>query len=188
MLEDIPPQDKKALLKLARESIEHHFKNLPAPSRPEGSSILDELCGAFVTLHKKGELRGCIGYIEGRSQLWKNIRELALAAAFHDSRFPPLRENELEDCDIEISVLSPLEECPDVNKIEIGKHGLYMIQGFLSGLLLPQVPVEWGWTREEFLDHTCNKAGLPAGCWKDKKTTIFWFTAIIFGELDKEFA
>ena len=105
-----------------------------------------------------------------------------MKSAFEDPRFNPLTEPELAECDIEISVLTPLEPCPDPEKIEVGKHGLYIRKGFYSGLLLPQVPVEWGWNREEFLQHTCNKAGLPKDSWKDDDSQLFWFSAIVFGE------
>ncbi len=186
MIEDIPENDKKALLKLARQSIEHKFKDIKPPERPEGSEILDAPCGAFVTLHKKSALRGCIGHITASEALWKTVRDIALSSAFQDSRFPALKEKELPDCDIEISVLSPFEDCPDPEKIEVGKHGLMIKRGFNSGLLLPQVPVEWGWDREEFLEHTCSKAGLPAGSWKDEDTKILWFTAVVFGEEEVE--
>ena len=184
MIEQIAENDKKALLKLARMSINNNFKHLSAPQRPEGTEILDAPCGAFVTLHKKGKLRGCIGQITASQALWKTVRDVALSSAFQDTRFAPLKEKELTACDIEISVLSPFEQCPDPKKIEVGKHGLMVKKGYFSGLLLPQVPIEWGWNREEFLDHTCNKAGLPAGSWKDESTTILWFTAIVFGEND----
>jgi len=184
MIDDIPQADKSVLLSLARASLTNHFKNVLPPDKPDGSPILDEKFGAFVTLHKHGNLRGCIGYIEAFEPLWQTVKSLALKSAFEDPRFPSLQESELEECDIEISVLTPLEPCPDPEKVEVGKHGLYIRKDFYSGLLLPQVPVEWGWNREEFLDHTCNKAGLPAGSWKDPESELFWFSAIVFGEKD----
>ncbi|MCD4656391.1 MAG: AmmeMemoRadiSam system protein A [Planctomycetes bacterium] len=182
MIDDIPINDKTILLTLARTSIENSFKKLDTPIKPEGSAIFDEHFGAFVTLHKHGNLRGCIGFIEGIGPLWETVRNLALKSAFEDPRFPSLTESELGECDIEISVLTPLEVCPDPEKIEIGKHGLYIRKGFYSGLLLPQVPTEWGWNREEFLQHTCNKAGLPENSWKDDNSELFWFSAIVFSE------
>ncbi len=182
MIDDIPIDDKTVLLELARKSIENSFKKLDPPVKPVASEILDEHFGAFVTLHKHGELQGCIGYIEAIGPLWETVRNLALKSAFDDPRFNPLTEPELSECDIEISVLTPLEPCPDPEKIEVGKHGLYIRKGYYSGLLLPQVPVEWGWNREEFLQHTCNKAGLPVNSWKDKDSELFWFSAIVFSE------
>jgi len=105
---------------------------------------------------------------------------MAAAAAFQDPRFPPVTKKELKDLDIEISVLTPFEQITDVNKIEVGKHGIYMERGFYSGLLLPQVATEYGWGRETFLEHTCRKAGLPPDAWKDKETRIYIFSADIF--------
>ena len=182
MIDNIPTDDKRILLQLARISLDNFFKNSPELNKPEGSSILDEEYGAFVTLHKKGHLRGCIGFIEAHQPLWKTIKDLALKSAFEDPRFPALNDFELPDCEIEISVLTPLEKCPDPELVEVGKHGLYIRSGYDSGLLLPQVPVEWGWSREEFLDHTCIKAGLPSGCWKEPEAELFWFSAIVFSE------
>jgi len=109
---------------------------------------------------------------------------MAVAAAFHDSRFPSLKPEEVKDLTFEISVLSPLKRIKDINEIEVGKHGLYIIRGYNSGLLLPQVAVEYKWDRETFLQETCHKAGLPAQAWKDKETEIFIFSADYFGDTD----
>ena len=137
--------------------------------------------GAFVTLKKHGRLRGCIGYIEARKPLYKTIEEMAVAAAFNDPRFPPLRQEEWKDVTIEISVLSPLKEVRDVKEIEIGRHGLYILKGGRGGLLLPQVATEYNWDNMTYLKETCHKAGLPSHAWKDEDTKIFIFSADIFG-------
>ncbi|EFL51915.1 AMMECR1 domain protein [Solidesulfovibrio fructosivorans JJ]] len=141
---------------------------------------LREAYGAFVTLNLRGRLRGCIGHIIGDRPLFTTIADMAEAAAFEDPRFPPLSPEEFEAVTVEISVLSPLTPCPDPNLVEVGRHGLLMRRGGRSGLLLPQVPVEWGWDRETFLCQTCSKAGMEPGCWKDPATQIFWFEAEVF--------
>lgn len=136
--------------------------------------------GAFVTLTLRGRLRGCIGHIVGDKPLFRTIGEMAEAAAFGDPRFPPLSQREFADIAIEISILSPLAPCPDPALVEVGRHGLLMRRGGRSGLLLPQVPVEWGWDRETFLRQTCHKAGMEDGCWQDPDTDIYWFEAEVF--------
>jgi AmmeMemoRadiSam system protein A len=178
-------EEKKTLLKLARDTISARLKGGEAP-RVEPSAVFGELCGAFVTLHKQGALRGCIGYVRGIKPLVDTVREVAAASAFEDPRFPQVREKELPDLEIEISVLSPLRPVSSSGEIEVGVHGLMITQGFRSGLLLPQVAGEYGWDRETFLAHTCRKAGLPQDCWKQPGTRIEIFSALIFSE--SEFA
>jgi AmmeMemoRadiSam system protein A len=173
-------QEKKTLHQIARTVIENKAKGKPVPEFKIDSSILTENRGAFVSIHKRGQLRGCIGYIEGRGPLHRTIEEMAEAAAFRDPRFMPVTERELPDLDIEISVLTPLKKITDVNEIEVGKHGIYIKKGWNSGLLLPQVATEYGWDRQTFLEHTCQKAGLPSNTWKDKNTEIYIFSADIF--------
>ena len=173
-------EEKKTLHQIARTVIENKAKGKPVPEFKVDSPILKENRGAFVTIEKKGQLRGCIGYIEGRGPLHRTIEEMAEAAAFRDPRFMPVTERELADLEIEISVLTPLKKITDVNEIEVGKHGIYMKKGWNSGLLLPQVATEYGWDRQTFLEHTCQKAGLPTNAWKDKNTEIYIFSADIF--------
>lgn len=169
------------LLNLARRSIAERL-GLPLDAYPEQDDpLLEEKRGAFVTLHKQGELRGCIGYIEAIKSLRETIREMAQSAAFHDPRFPPLKESEFPLVDIEISVLSPIEPVPSVDDIEVGKHGLIISRGLQRGLLLPQVASERGWDRITFLQHTCLKAGLPPDAWQ-KGARIEYFSAFVFGE------
>ena len=174
-------EEKRILLKIARKSLEDYFSGRDS-GNIEVPQSLKEKYGAFVTLKKKGQLRGCIGFISAIKPLNVAIRELALEAAFHDPRFNSLDARELEEVDIEISVLTPFERVKDANEIIVGKHGLYIKKGFHSGLLLPQVATEWGWDREKFLEQTCYKAGLNKEAWKDKDTEIYSFSAEVFGE------
>jgi AmmeMemoRadiSam system protein B/AmmeMemoRadiSam system protein A len=173
-------EDKTTLHTIARTAIESRCLGKPLPDLPITSQILKEKRGAFVTLHNQENLRGCIGYIRAQKPLHQTIREMALAAAFQDSRFKPITQGELDDLDIEISVLTPLVKISDVKEITVGKHGIYIIKDYHSGLLLPQVATEQKWDRESFLKHTCTKAGLPEDAWKDKSTEIFIFSADIF--------
>jgi AmmeMemoRadiSam system protein B/AmmeMemoRadiSam system protein A len=173
-------EEKKTLHQIAKTVIENKARGKAVPEFKIETPILKENRGAFVTIHKKGQLRGCIGYIEGRGPLYKTIEEMAEAAAFRDPRFTPVSERELSDLDVEISVLTPLRKITDPNEIEVGKHGIYIKKGWYSGLLLPQVATEYGWDRQTFLEHTCLKAGLPTHAWKDKNTEIYIFSADIF--------
>jgi AmmeMemoRadiSam system protein A len=174
--------DKKRLLELARASIRAHLTGEAVPSLAGASPLLGEHRGVFVSLHRRGQLRGCIGYLEAVKPLGQSVVEMAAAAAFHDPRFRPLGQGELADLDVEISVLTPMQRLDRVENIEVGKHGLYIEKGPCRGLLLPQVAVEYRWDRTKFLEQTCCKAGLPAQAWKDPDTRIFTFTADIFSD------
>ena len=173
-------EEKETLHKIAKSAIESQCYKKPFPETAITSETLKEKRGAFVTLHKQGNLRGCIGYIRAQKPLYQTIREMAIAAAFQDTRFDPVTEKELKEIDIEISVLTPLKKIDTVEEIEVGRHGIYIIKGIYSGLLLPQVATEYGWDRKTFLEHTCTKAGLPDDAWKEKGTTIYTFSADIF--------
>jgi len=175
--------EKALLLYIARESIASALEGRPPRLPAEIPPKLLEPYGAFVTLHKHGELRGCIGTFHAEEPLWKVVFEMARSAAFNDPRFPPLRPEELDEIDIEISVLSPMWRARPED-LEVGVHGVYIVRGLNRGVLLPQVAVEFGWDRETFLDHACLKAGLPPGCWRDPETEIYLFTAEIFSEKD----
>jgi len=175
-------EQKRALLTLARDTIKAHLSGKALPPLPKAGGALAEEAGAFVTLHRNGMLRGCIGNMVGRGPLVKTIQEMAIASATEDPRFPSVRTDELGEIDIEISVLSPMKKITDVSEIEVGRHGIMMTQGFRRGVLLPQVATEQGWDRDEFLVNTCYKAGLPASAWKGPKTVIEIFTAEVFGE------
>lgn len=177
-------QEKRELLKIARSVIENRLAGggLSEAEPIDISDVFKEMRGVFVSLHRRGRLRGCIGCIEGRKPLLQTVKEMAGAAAFQDPRFPPLGPDELKDLDIEISVLTPLREISDINEITVGTHGLLMEKGRSCGLLLPQVAVEWGWDRTKFLEETCRKAGLPPSSWREKGTKIYIFSADVFGE------
>lgn len=174
-------QEKEYLKGLARISILMRLYPERGASLPQPpTDKLREHLGAFVTLKKRGRLRGCIGHVVGDRPLWETISRMAQSAAFGDPRFPPVTAGEYDDLDLEISILSPLEECPDPNLVEIGRHGLVVRRGARSGLLLPQVPIEWNWDRETFLAHTCLKAGLPETAWKEPDARLLWFEAEVF--------
>lgn len=177
----IGDDDKKQLLKIARSSIEAKLNGQPIPQFEVKSEILKKEMGAFVTLTKKGELRGCIGNIVGTAPLYLTVSKMAIAAATQDPRFPPLRKQELDEIEIEISVLTPLREISGPQEIVIGRDGLYIEKGINHGLLLPQVATEYGWGTEEFLDHTCIKAGLRPGAWREG-AKIYSFSAQVFNE------
>lgn len=173
-------KEKVLLLQGAREAIRAKLERR-TPVFPDGFSSVTYTYGAFVTLHKHGNLRGCIGHMTGDAPLHATIAEMAVAAAFEDPRFPPLRVQEFSDCDIEISVLSPMEPCKPADIIP-GTHGAYLICAGRAGVFLPQVATEQGWERETFLEHLCYKAGLPAGSHERSDARLFSFTAIVFGE------
>lgn len=174
--------EKKILLKLARETITSWVRDGRKPPPPKIEGNLGVETGAFVTLHKKGELRGCIGHMIGETPLIETIQNMAVAAATEDPRFDKVTSSELDDIDIEISVLSPMKRITDVKEIEVGRHGILLGKGWARGVLLPQVATEQGWDRDTFLTHTCYKAGLPGDTWKDPETIIEIFSAQIFGE------
>ncbi|MDR2159379.1 MAG: AmmeMemoRadiSam system protein A [Treponema sp.] len=187
----ITPAEQKALLAEARETIAAKLEGRrPVYTRsPElaeavrnGSSALARPCGAFVTLHRDGRLRGCIGRMTAGLPLEETVHTMALEAAFADPRFPPLAPEELSRCSIEISALSPMEPCPDPRSVRVGVHGLYLVRGGRSGVLLPQVPVEQGWDLDEYLDYICVKAGLPPRSFEAPDAKLSTFTAVVFGE------
>lgn len=182
-------KDGKEFVRLARKSIEYfmHTGKLVSESC-ENKSYL-EMRGVFVTLNSypSGDLRGCIGYSEPIKPLWNAIIECAVSSAFNDPRFLGLEARELDAIAVEVSVLTKpkiisgnKEDLP--KNIEIGKDGLIIRKGYIAGLLLPQVAVEWEWKAEEFLDQTCRKAGLEKGCWKEKAIEVFKFQSQIFKE------
>jgi len=176
---------KKRLLEIARSSIEHYLETGKKLDVSESDSALMEHCGAFVTLHKHNQLRGCIGNIIGQQPLYLTVRDMAVEAAVNDPRFPPLSKKELIDSgiEIEISVLSPLKKENNPDEIQLGKHGVLIRKGYRSGVFLPQVATETGWSKEEFLSKLCaSKAGLSPQAWKDPSTEIYIFTAEVFSE------
>jgi AmmeMemoRadiSam system protein A len=180
---ELTDKEKAALLEIAKNAIEAEINHQEIPQLKIDSETLKLKRGAFVTLKKQGHLRGCIGYIKAFKPLWETVQEMAIAAAFHDPRFESLKPDEIQQLTFEISVLSPLKRVKDIIEIEVGKHGLYIVNGNYSGLLLPQVALEYGWDREIFLKETCYKAGLPPDAWMDKATEIYIFSADYFGDI-----
>jgi len=179
---ELTDEEKSYLKGLVEQSIKSKFdpNNYPAGPQDPHTEKLREHLGAFVTLKLGGNLRGCIGNVQGSGELFRTVWNMARSAAFGDPRFPPLDQSELDAIDYEISILSPISVCPDPELVEIGRHGLIMSRGGRSGLLLPQVPVEWKWDRKTFLEHTCAKAGLPKDSWREPDTDILWFEAVVF--------
>ncbi|UCE42223.1 MAG: AmmeMemoRadiSam system protein A [Candidatus Aminicenantes bacterium] len=172
---------EKSLLRLARLAITLYLKEGSTPAMETDDATFRIKRGAFVTLKVKDQLRGCIGYPTPHKPLFETIIDVAVSAATKDFRFPSLEQKELNDTKIEISVLSQPKLIKDIAEIEVGKHGIIITKGPHKGLLLPQVPIEWGWDRETFLSHGCMKAGIEEDAWK-KDTQIEIFTAQVFSE------
>jgi AmmeMemoRadiSam system protein A len=182
---DLTLEHKKILINIARQSILNAVNRREASDYKIKDEILNKACGAFVTLHdNNGNLRGCIGNIISERPLWETVRNMAIESALRDPRFPPVSPPEIDGINIEISVLSPLKKTKNIQEIEVGKHGIFIKKGFYQGLLLPQVASEYGWNRNQFLEQTCYKAGLPSGCYKQDDCEIFIFSALVFGEKD----
>ena len=170
-------EEKQELLHLARNAIAEHITKGNIFEKEVTNPKLKAAGAVFVTINKKGHLRGCIGHIQPIMPLYQSVINNAIAACSSDPRFPPMKEEELKDIDIEISILSPLKPLEDVKTIQVGKHGLFIVRGKRSGLLLPQVATEHGWDRETFLDQLCSKAGLKKDAWKT--ADLYTFTAEI---------
>ncbi len=186
--EDEPPlsnEDRRFLLDLARASVERAARGEPAAEGDEGAvpPSLRRNGAAFVTLKREGRLRGCIGHVVARGSLCRCVREVAAAAA-RDPRFPPVRPDEPAEIELEISVLGPMKLARGVEDVEVGRDGLMVVAGRRSGVLLPQVATENGWTARQFIEQTCRKAGLPPDAWQWDGTSIYRFTATVFGEED----
>src|SRR5260221_7248114 len=172
--------DRQLLLSVARRALTAHVTGAPAPEAGS-DDILRRPAGAFVTLHHRGELRGCIGHVEASEPLGCVVARCAVAAGTSDLRFTAVTPAELPDIDFELSILGPLESISALEHIEIGRHGLLVELGSRRGLLLPQVATEWQWNRETFLAQTCRKAGLPPDAWKTA-AQVWPFDAEAFGE------
>ncbi len=182
----LAPAQKKRLLEIARQTMEEYVRTGKTLEFRETDPRLLMEEGAFVTIHKQGGLRGCIGNILGRGPLYRTVRDMAIAAATQDPRFDPVQAEELKDLDVEVSVLSKPRVIQDVDEIVMGKHGVIVSQGpWRQGVFLPQVAAETGWSKEEFLNQLCaQKAGLARDAWKDPKTKIEIFTAQVFAQKD----
>ena len=181
-------EQAKKLIKLAREAISAYFKGKEITVGKDIKDEFGEDSGVFVSLYVGDDLIGCIGIPRPIMPLYKAAIQAAKGAAFEDPRFPPLREDQMDRLRIEISVLTEPEviEIKDPNeyldKIEIGKDGIMIKDEFGSGLLLPQVAVEWKWDAKEFLNQTCRKAGLSPDCWCNMKRNVYKFQAQVFAE------
>lgn len=176
-------KQKIKLLEIARRAICTYISENRELSFEVDDEMLKKEYGVFVTIHKKGELKGCIGNILPQNKLYASVGELAIASAAKDSRFNPVTCDELDDIDIEISVLTPLKKVKSPDEIVIGRDGVIVKKGVHQGVYLPQVAKETGWSREEFLSNLCySKAGLPPDAWKDEDVEIFIFQSEVFSE------
>ena len=179
----LSPESRADLLALARGTLAAHFRAEPPPRLPsDRAETFGEPRGLFVSLHKGGALRGCIGTLAPTGDLTRVVSEFALRAAFEDPRFAPLTEHELAECRIEISVLTAPEPIASPEEVEIGRHGLILELGARRGLLLPQVAIEWGFGAERFLDELSRKAGLSPGAWRRPEAKLWTFQAEVFSE------
>jgi AmmeMemoRadiSam system protein A len=174
-------EDRRSLLQWARRAIVEAVYGSQLPSDIPQHGIFGERHGVFVTLHVRGRLRGCIGVIEREQPLGESIVRCAAGAALRDPRFAPLRQEELHELEIEISLLSPPAPIRP-EEIEIGRHGLLIVFEAQRGLLLPQVATEHRLNREQFLEEACRKAGLPRHAWSQDEVRIFGFTCEVFSE------
>lgn len=182
---ELKGNDKKALLRIARETVDEYVTTgaVPEVQATELSPTLRTPCGAFVTLRKRGALRGCIGRFDATDPLYRVVQQMAVASSTEDYRFAPVEPNELDEIDIEISVLTPMRRIASINEITLGKHGIYIRKGARSGTFLPQVAEETGWTKEEFLGHCAqDKAGIGWDGWKDAE--LYTYEALVFSETD----
>ncbi len=175
--------EKKLSLRLARAAI-GEFLQSGHEIEPPSELFLQEPRGVFVSLKMDGELRGCIGYMEALMPLGRAIVRCGIQSATQDPRFPPLALTELELVKVEISVLTPLEKIDNPEDVKVGVHGIVVSAGNRRGLLLPQVPEEYGWDRETFLKYGSRKAGLPDDAWQHPDTSIYVFSAEVFRERD----
>ena len=184
MQPELNSQEKKALLAIARQAIIQGIETGEEYIEPREEKHLNQRNGCFVTIKQDGQLRGCIGNFQSEVPLFREVAQMALASSTQDPRFYPMKQADLDNFSLEISVLSPLQKIEDINEIEVGKHGIYIEKSFHRGVLLPQVAVEHNWDRNTFLQQTCVKAGLPTDAWKAEDADIYVFSAQIFGEDD----
>jgi AmmeMemoRadiSam system protein A len=177
--------DQRQLLGIARRAIEAAVRHEPlALAADDFSAALAEPAAAFVTIHERGELRGCIGLLRFEVPLWQNVRDAARAAALDDPRFLPVAESELPALELEVSVLDPPVELPDPAGFVAGRHGIVIERGMRRGLLLPQVATEMHWGESQMLEAVCRKANLPPDAWRDASTKLFVFESTCFGEAE----
>lgn len=187
MTEKLTEAERATLLALARAALRHHLGQGAEPEIPESGGLAAPR-GAFVTLFRRGELRGCIGRFDPDRSLARTVAAMAVAAASEDPRFPPLRPEEAADVSIRISALEARRPLGDVSELRVGEHGLLVKRGWHRGALLPVVAAEHGWDAPTFLKHACLKAGLPPDAWRDPGTLIEIFGAEEFGETEERIA
>ncbi len=181
---ELTDAQKERLLTIARETITQYVNTGKEKKWTNEDPVLDQPSGAFVTLKEFGQLRGCIGHVEAKAPLYETVAQCAIASAAHDPRFRPVGPSEIPELHIEISVMTEPKPISSVDEIVVGRDGLIIEKGPNRGLLLPQVPVEWGWDRDEYLKHLCAKAGLGPDEWQSG-ATIYAFQALVFGEEEK---
>ena len=179
---ELNDKEKQILLAIARKAVENQVRTGTPYIEPREEMALNVRSGCFVSIRQAGKLRGCIGNFQSELPLFREVAEMAAASAMKDPRFYPMKEEDLSNFTLEISVLSPLRKIEDIGEIEVGRHGIYLEKGFYRGVLLPQVAIEYGWDRETFLSQTCVKAGLPTEAWSSDDTEIYVFSAEIFHE------
>ena len=179
---ELNTREQQALLAIARQAIVHGVQTGQEYIEPREEKTLNQRNGCFVTIKQNGQLRGCIGNFQSELPLFKEVAQMAQASAAKDPRFYPLKENDLDNFNLEISVLSPLQKIEDIGEIEVGKHGIYIEKSFYRGVLLPQDALEHNWDRLTFLKQTCIKAGLPTDAWKAEDAEIYVFSAQVFAE------
>ena len=175
-------REKTVLLSIARKSIESQTRSNEVYIEPREEKSLNARNGCFVTIKQGGKLRGCIGNFQSELPLFKEVAMMAKASATNDPRFYPMKNIDLDNFSLEISVLSPLHKIDDIAEIEVGKHGIYIEKGYHRGVLLPQVATEHDWDRDTFLKQTCIKAGLPTDAWQQEAADIYIFSSQSFGE------
>lgn len=178
----LPETARRELLGLARVALRRCTGAARSEDIRPAHPALQQVCGVFVTLTKSGALRGCIGNPHAVAPLSEQVIRATKSAALRDPRFPPVEVEELDEIEIEISVLSEMRVLKNTGDIEIGRHGLYVQRDIWSGLLLPKVAVRFDWDAETFLAHVCEKAGLPRNAWQESETHVWLFEAEVFGE------
>lgn len=179
----LPPESQTKLMELSRQSLEDCVLLIKRRQEQIDDPYLQSReYGAFVSLHKREELRGCIGHCAPKSPLFETVAEMTEAAASRDPRVEPVSKKELAEIRIDITVLSPLELVDDPLALTVGQHGLYVTSGKKRGVLLPQVAAQYGWDMKTFLEQTCLKAGLRKNAWKEVDTQVSSFTALIIEE------
>jgi AmmeMemoRadiSam system protein A len=178
----ISARDRAWLMQIARDAVTAHVTRAPQPAVVgQPSEVVERRAGVFVTIHCRGELRGCIGRLEADMPLPRSVAHCAVAACAEDPRFPAVTSSELPYVTLEVSVLGPMEPAAGPADVEVGRHGLMIEKGRHRGLLLPQVAVEWRWDATTFLSETCQKAGLAPDSWQHG-ATVWKFDAEVFGD------